>query len=29
VLTIDAERRNVSPDDIVREAIGALPREAS
>jgi len=29
VLTIDAERQNVSPDDIVREAIEALPREAS
>jgi MoxR-like ATPase len=28
VLTIDAERKNVSPDDIVREAIAALPREA-
>jgi MoxR-like ATPase len=29
VLTIDAERQNVSPDDIVRAAIEALPREAS
>jgi MoxR-like ATPase len=29
VLTIDAERQSVSPDDIVREAIEALPREAS
>lgn len=29
VLTIDAERQNVSPDDIVRGAIEALPREAS
>jgi MoxR-like ATPase len=28
VLTIDAERQNVSPDDIVRGAIEALPREA-
>jgi MoxR-like ATPase len=26
VLTIDAERQSVSPDDIVREAIEALPR---
>jgi MoxR-like ATPase len=29
VLTIDAERQSVSPDEIVREAIEALPREAS
>jgi MoxR-like ATPase len=29
VLTIDAERQSVSPDDIVREAIEALPRAAS
>ncbi|HEY2052591.1 MAG TPA: AAA family ATPase [Solirubrobacterales bacterium] len=29
VLTIDAERQSVSPDDIVRGAIEALPREAS
>ena len=29
VLTIDAERQNVSPDEIVKEAIEALPREAS
>ena len=28
VLTIDAERQAVSADAIVREAIGALPREA-
>jgi MoxR-like ATPase len=28
VLTIDAERQAVSPDDIVRAAIEALPREA-
>jgi MoxR-like ATPase len=28
VLTIDAERQSVSPDDIVRGAIEALPREA-
>jgi MoxR-like ATPase len=26
VLTIDAERQSISPDDIVREAIEALPR---
>jgi MoxR-like ATPase len=29
VLTIDAERQAVSPDEIVEEAIAALPREAS
>jgi MoxR-like ATPase len=29
VLTIDAERQNVSPDEIVRGAIETLPREAS
>jgi MoxR-like ATPase len=29
VLTIDAERQSVSPDEIIREAIEALPREAS
>jgi MoxR-like ATPase len=29
VLTIDAERQSVSPDEIVEEAIAALPREAS
>jgi MoxR-like ATPase len=29
VLTIDAERQAVSPDDIVRAAIEALPREPS
>ena len=29
VLTIDAERQSVSPDEIVTEAIAALPREAS
>src|ERR1700753_3134881 len=29
VLTIDAERQSVSPDDIVKGAIEALPREAS
>jgi MoxR-like ATPase len=29
VLSIDAERQSVSPDDIVRGAIEALPREAS
>ena len=28
VLTIDAERQSVSPDEIVKEAIEALPREA-
>jgi MoxR-like ATPase len=28
VLTIDAERQSVSPDEIVREAIESLPREA-
>jgi MoxR-like ATPase len=27
VLTIDAERQSVSPDEIVKEAIEALPRE--
>ncbi len=29
VLTIDAERQSVSPDEIVEEAIAALPRETS
>jgi MoxR-like ATPase len=29
VLTIDAERQAVSPDEIVEEAIAALPRETS
>src|SRR6201999_1798217 len=29
VLTIDAERQAISPDEIVKEAIEALPREAS
>ena len=29
VLTIDAERQSVSPDEIVEEALAALPREAS
>jgi MoxR-like ATPase len=29
VLTIDAERQSVSPDEIVEEAIAALPRESS
>ena len=29
VLTIDAERQNVSADEIVEEAIAALPRESS
>jgi MoxR-like ATPase len=29
VLTIDAERQSVSPDEIVEEAVAALPRESS